>query len=111
MEKENTHSSLQKNVGCSSQTEPRRRKETDKKIDTKQQFTLTHTLPSNFYVSTVFYCRNYNTRNKNKNANKGTARNRNIHVLMQAKPIIYRMLRHCPPKSFIIVVNAQFHYI
>lgn len=56
MEKENTHSSLQKNVGCSSQTEPRR-KETDKKIDTKQQFTLTHTLPSNFYVSTVFYCR------------------------------------------------------
>uniref|UniRef100_A0A8D8DIG6 (northern house mosquito) hypothetical protein n=1 Tax=Culex pipiens TaxID=7175 RepID=A0A8D8DIG6_CULPI len=51
-----------------------------------------------------------NKKNKKK-SNKGTAKNRDIHVLMQAKPIIYRMLRHCPPKSFIIVVNAQFHYI
>lgn len=37
------------------QTETRRIV-TDKKIDIKQKFTLTHqhTLPSNFYVSTVF---------------------------------------------------------
>lgn len=61
-------------------------------------FTLTHI--NYLAISTSVWCFiiEFNTTKKKKRIKKGK-QNRDIHVHIQAKPIIYQMLRHCPKHS------------
>lgn len=79
------------------QTETRRN-ETDKKIDTKQKFTLTHT--HNLAISTSVRCFivAINTRKLQEKSQHSCS--------YASQTIIYRMLRHCP-RSFIILTHTK----